>query len=444
MEKPGRAQSQKQARTQSPAETTKQSQKQTTSEQPSHSAENATAPSKRQKNTHPTPSREKAAAEYADKRKARSKRNILKVAAVVFLCAILALGGTAFAYVVNLQTSLSSRLDADLSNSLKQVSDGEPFYMLLLGIDKDQERAQSSNYGPSDSAYRTDSMMLARIDPKEKQVTLVSLHRDTLMDLGKNGKQKLNAAYPCGGAAYTVDIVSDFAGVPISHYAEIDFDQFASIVDALGGVEVDVPIDIDDPHVGAPIKKGKQVLNGEQALELCRSRHAYDDYGDGDVYRAANQRMVIEQICKKLLSADPATMATTIQKIAGAITTDLSISDIIALANDMRGIDIDNDVFTGMEPTSSLYTNNTWYEVCNIPEWRTMMMRVAKGLSPYSSVDQDPANGAAGGKVNIKNSADGSDTIGDATDSTFNTATPSSASNSSSAASSSNTGARTN
>lgn len=350
-------------------------------------------------------SRSQQAAAYAGKRKKRSKKNILKVAAVVFLCAILALGATAFAYVVNLQTSLSAKLDADLSNSLKQVNDGEPFYMLLLGIDKDQERAESSNYGPSDSAYRTDSMMLARIDPKDKQVTLVSLHRDTLMDMGKNGPQKLNAAYPFGGASYTVDVVSDFAGVPISHYAEIDFDQFASIVDTLGGVEVDVPIDIDDEHVGAPIKAGKQVLNGQQALELCRSRHAYDEYGDGDVYRAANQRMVIEQICKKILAADPATMAATIQKFANAITTDLSISEIIALATEMRGIDIDNDVYTGMEPTSSLYTNNTWYEVVNLDAWRIMMMRVARGLSPYSSVDEDPVQGAAGGKVNIKNAS---------------------------------------
>lgn len=347
--------------------------------------------------------REKAAAAYAAKRKKRGRMKIFKVAAVAFICALLALGSTAFAYVVTLQANLHAGLDDNLESSLKQVADGEPFYMLLLGIDKDQERAESSNYGPSDSAYRTDSMMLARIDPKDKQVTLVSLHRDTLVDLGKNGKQKINAAYPYGGASYTVDVVSEFAGVPISHYAEIDFDQFASIVDTLGGVEIDVPIDIDDPHVGPPIKKGKQILNGEQALELCRSRHAYDAYGDGDVYRAANQRMVIEQICKQLLAAPPATMATTIQQFASAVTTDLTVQEIIQLANDMRGINIDTDVYSGMEPTSSLYTNNTWFEVCNVPAWREMMMRVNKGLSPYSSADQDPTHGAAGGTLNINN-----------------------------------------
>ncbi len=351
--------------------------------------------------------REKAAAAYAAKRKKRGRMKILKVAAVAFICALLALGATAFAYVVGLQTSLHAGLDDNLEGSLKQVADGEPFYMLLLGIDKDQERAESSNYGPSDSAYRTDSMMLARIDPKDKQVTLVSLHRDTLVDLGKNGKQKINAAYPYGGASYTVDVVSEFAGVPISHYAEIDFDQFASIVDTLGGVEIDVPIDIDDPHVGPPIKKGKQILNGEQALELCRSRHAYDAYGDGDVYRAANQRMVIEQICKQLLAAPPATMAATIQQFASAVTTDLTVQEIIQLADDMRGINIDTDVYSGMEPTSSLYTNNTWFEVCDVPAWREMMMRVNKGLSPYSNADQDPTQGAAGSTLNINN-GDGS------------------------------------
>lgn len=71
------------------------------------------------------------------------------------------------------------------------------------------------------------------------------------------------------------------AGVDISHYAEIDFDGFKEIVDALGGVEVDVPMEINDNMAGGYVSAGLQTLNGDQALILCRARHAYDEYGDG-------------------------------------------------------------------------------------------------------------------------------------------------------------------
>ena len=70
--------------------------------------------------------------------------------------------------------------------------------MVLIGVDKDQARVEGSEYGASESAYRTDTILLARVDPTEKQVTLVSIHRDTLIDFGSYGKQKINAAYSIG------------------------------------------------------------------------------------------------------------------------------------------------------------------------------------------------------------------------------------------------------
>ena len=348
-------------------------------------------------------SREDAAGLYAERRKRRSRSKGLKILAVVVAC-VMALGAVgAWAYLSNIEGRLNSGVDQRLRGTLTTTEAGDPFYMLLLGVDKSEERAGSAEYGQDSSNYRTDSIMLARIDPKEKQVTLVSLHRDTLVDLGEHGQQKINAAYSLGGPSYTVQVVSQFADVPISHYAEIDFDHFEGIVNALGGIEVDVPIDIDDPYAGEPIKKGLQTLNGAQALTLCRSRHAYDAYGDGDLYRAANQRMVIAAIVKKVLASDPATMTATISSMADAVSTDLSLADILSLANQMKGIDMDKDVYTGMEPTTSSYVNNTWYEICDTAAWQKMMSRVDQGLSPYESADDDPTGEVAGGKTNVKN-----------------------------------------
>lgn len=332
-------------------------------------------------------------AHYRAQSQKRKQIGMAKRVGVLAAALVIAVAGVAVAFVV----SLNSRLGAgtgELRKSLSAAEAGKPFYMLLMGVDKSADRAASSEYGESDSAYRTDSIMLARIDPANHKVALVSIHRDTLVDLGEHGQQKINAAYSIGGASYATEVISTFADVPISHYAEIDFDNFVSVVDTIGGIEVDVPVRVDDSKgTGQVIEAGHQKLNGKQALVLCRARHAYDAYGDGDVYRAANQRMVISTIAKKILTLDPATMVATVNQLAGSIKTDLDVQSIVGLATQMRELNPQTDISSGMEPTTSLYKNDTWYEICDITAWRTMMRRVDQGLSPYSSQDQDVTAG---------------------------------------------------
>lgn len=333
------------------------------------------------------------AAHYRAQSQKRKQIGMAKRVGILAAALVIAVAGVAVAFVV----SLNSRLGAgtgELRKSLSAAEAGKPFYMLLMGVDKSADRAASSEYGESNSAYRTDSIMLARIDPANHKVALVSIHRDTLVDLGEHGQQKINAAYSIGGASYATEVISTFADVPISHYAEIDFDNFVSVVDTIGGIEVDVPVRVDDSKgTGQVIEAGHQKLNGKQALVLCRARHAYDSYGDGDVYRAANQRMVISTIAKKILTLDPATMVATINQLAGSIKTDLDVQSIVGLATQMRELNPQTDISSGMEPTTSLYKNNTWYEICDTTAWRTMMRRVDQGLSPYSSQDQDVTAG---------------------------------------------------
>lgn len=175
--------------------------------------------------------------------------------------------------------------------------DGGTFYMLLMGTDKSAAREQSTQY--AGDTFRSDSMILTRVDPQNKKVTMVSMHRDTEIEIEGYGLQKLNASYAIGGPALAIKTVSQMAGVPISHYAEINFDGFEEVVDALGGVEVDVPMEINDDEAGGHVDAGVQTLSGEEALILCRSRHSYDEYGDGDRYRAANQRLVLGAIAQE-------------------------------------------------------------------------------------------------------------------------------------------------
>ena len=354
--------------------------------------------------------------EYTQRRKQAKRKRVALIAAAVVLGLCLSGAGVAFAYYQSLSSSLHDGIDPELASVLKAADNGKPyegapFYLLLMGTDGSSDRAASEEY--AGDQFRSDSMMLVRIDPQGKKVAMVSLHRDTLVDMGEYGKNKLNAAHAFGGAAFTVETVAKLAGVPITHYAEINFDGFKDIVNALGGVEVDVPMEIDDEDAGGHVSKGLQTLNGDQALILCRARHAYDEFGDGDRYRAANQRLVLSAIAKKLLSSDVATMASTISALSNYVTTDFEIADILSIAQSMRCLDPAKDIFTAMEPTTSSYVNGGWYEYLDVPAWKIMMERVEQGLSPTEEAEVDKASGtvlATTGGDEVKGEASSSDT----------------------------------
>lgn len=335
-------------------------------------------------------SRNAHAGDYAKDRKRRKRRRILAACLVVVLVAVLGGAGAALAYMSSVQTGFNEGITQETLDALDAVEPGDPFYMLLLGTDKSIEREGGDEL---DGVYRTDSIMLLRVDPQQKKATAISLMRDTMVDMGEYGTQKLNAAYAFGGAAYAVKVVSEMAGVPIAHFAEIDFDGFRDIVDALGGVEVDVPIEIDDADAGGHLDAGVQTLTGEQALILCRSRHAFDEYGKGDEYRAANQRVVISAIASKILSADLATMASTVKTLSGYVTTDMGVMDILTLASSMRGMDMETDFYSCVNPTTSQYIDDIWWEVMDEAEWRTMLKRVEQGLPPVEEDVIDPYTG---------------------------------------------------
>lgn len=337
-------------------------------------------------------SRRVTQADYTRQRKKKKRKTIALVALAVVLVLVLGGAGVAFAYLQTINSNLHKGVTEELKGALVDTQyAGDPFYMLLMGTDGSEERASSAEYEGDN--FRSDSMMLVRVDPEGKKVTMVSLHRDTMVDMGVNGTQKLNAAHSIGGSAYTVQVVSEMAGVDISHYAEIDFDGFKEIVDALGGVEVDVPMEINDNMAGGYVSAGLQTLNGDQALILCRARHAYDEYGDGDRYRAANQRLVLAAIANKVLASDPATMASTVEALSRYVTTDFDVTEIVSLAQNLRGMDMENDLYTAMEPTTSEYINETWYERLDETAWKEMMSRVDQGSPPTEEDEVDQAAG---------------------------------------------------
>lgn len=338
-------------------------------------------------------SRGAASVDYSKGRRRKKRKRVLLGVLAVVMVLVLGGAGAAFAYINKVETNMNEEITPEIKEALEAPAayDGGTFYMLLMGTDKSKERDQTAQYAGDN--YRSDSMILARVDPENKKVTMISLHRDTEIEIEGYGMQKLNASYAIGGPAAAIKTVSQMAGVPISHYAEINFDGFKDVVDALGGVEVDVPMEINDKRAGGHVDAGKHTLTGEEALILCRARHAYDQYGDGDRYRAANQRMVLGAIAKKILTSDVGTMASTVEALSNYVTTDFRVGDILALASSMRGLDPSKDIYSAMEPTESEYRNDTWYEKLDVDGWNAMMNRMKQGLPPTEESEVDELNG---------------------------------------------------
>ena len=260
----------------------------------------------------------------------------------------------------------------------------DPFYMLLLGTDG----------RPGEDAYRADTIILARIDPNNKRVTLISIPRDTKVEY--NGStMKINGVHTYGGPDDMVRAVNELCGVEISHYAEISFNGLVALTDAVGGVEVDVPDRIDDPKAADfVIEPGLQTLNGEQALAFCRSRA----YADGDYTRMRHQRIFIAALANTLLNkVDAGNIVPIIDSVSDMVVTDLSIQDIVSLANAMRGMNTD-EIWTANIPSyagASTMINGQSYVFVYEDELEEMMERVDAGENPEGPQTMGEGGGSA-------------------------------------------------
>lgn len=307
------------------------------------------------------------------KKKKGPSHKVARIVGLTVLAVILLAGVAMGIYIWKIQKALSfgnAEEEARLKAALDAQEDKtEPFYMVLLGSDARNK----------DEASRSDVMMLARVDPETATVTLVSIPRDTMVELPEHGRSKINAAFAYDGAAGAVRAVKDFAGVPISHYAEIDFEGLKRVVDKLGGVDVDVPVSNNQTTNGsASIVAGKQHMNGEQALSFARERYGYTE---GDFQRSENQRILLQAIIDEVMSRSPSEIPSLVESLAQSVSTDFSLTEIVSLANVFRTAD-GVTVYSAMVPSSTLTIDDVSYVVTDRGGWSAMMANVKAGLDP--------------------------------------------------------------
>jgi LCP family protein required for cell wall assembly len=214
--------------------------------------------------------------------------------------------------------------------------------ILLLGTD------HSNNGQPGRSSdQHSDSMMLLRTDPTRHRLIFLSIPRDLRASIPGHGESKINAAMQIGGPPLAVATVSSFTGLPINHVVIVDFGAFKSLIDGVGGIDINVPEEILSNRFDCPYKsqqrcdqwqgwrfhKGVQHMSGQRALIYSRIRENRLNPGDSDITRALRQQDVMQQTLSKLASASTfLNLPFDGSKLLAPIATDLSTMQFAQLA----------------------------------------------------------------------------------------------------------------
>jgi LCP family protein required for cell wall assembly len=211
--------------------------------------------------------------------------------------------------------------------------------VLLLGTDNADSNGRQTD-------RHSDSIMLMRTDPNHHRLYYLSIPRDIVVPIPGYSTQKINAAFQIGGPALAIKTISQFTGLPINHVVVVNFAAFKDLIDAVGGIDVNVPRPIrsnrfDCPYATATkcanwqgwrFHKGNQHMNGERALIYSRIRENLLDPAETDVTRGARQQAVIDATLSKLTSfGELLSLPFDGSKLGKPLTTDLSASQLTQL-----------------------------------------------------------------------------------------------------------------
>lgn len=262
------------------------------------------------------------------KAKSSNKRTAIKIAltlAVSLLLCVSAYGIYLYKEAENAANKAFEAVSID-QNQEKVEPLTDDISILFIGVDDSSKRDQSS------TNIRSDALVLATLNNEDKSVKLVSIPRDTYTLIPATGREdKITHAYAHGGASSTMSAVKNLLDIPIHYYVRMDFEAFIDVVDALGGITVDVPYDLEEQDendkAGAiNLQEGNQLVNGSEALALARTRHY-----DNDIERGKRQQMILESIMDKALSAGSITKyADVISAVGDNMKTNLTFKDMQA------------------------------------------------------------------------------------------------------------------
>ncbi len=298
----------------------------------------------------------------------KPQRNILTILFFVLCFIGSAAAGAMFASsdLFDLEGTAQKFKGREASEELIKATDKAT--ILIMGVDIRK-----------DDVGRSDTLMIATIDPRLDQATLLSIPRDTRVKIRGRGYDKINAAFAYGGVSLTESTVENFLGIDIDHYVLINTRSFVKIIDAIGGVDIDVekrmyyedPWD-DDGGLVIDLYPGEQHMDGKTAVTYVRYRDS-----EGDIGRVKRQQAFMAACMDKVTSpAIVPRIPKIVREIIDAVETDMSLRQLLELAGALKAAQ-QNGLETDMVPGYPLYIDDISYW---IPDVEMVRISVADAL----------------------------------------------------------------
>ena len=236
--------------------------------------------------------------------------------------------------------------------------------VMIMGVD---ERV--------DDVGRSDTLMIATLDPDKNQAALLSVPRDTRVKIKGHGFDKINAAYAYGGRKLTQETIESLLNTHIDHYIKINVHGFTKIIDALGGIDIDVekrmyyedPWD-DDGGLYIDLQPGMQHMDGKTAITYVRYRDE-----EGDIGRIKRQQNFMKAVMDKLVSPTIIPkLPAIVSAVSDSVETDMSVSEILSFLGTLQDAK-DNGLKSEMLPGKPVYIEGISYWVPDISKTRQIL-----------------------------------------------------------------------
>ena len=322
--------------------------------------------------------------------KKKKKFRVLKIFLAIILILLLAFGGFVLYSGYKNGWGLSNMIATVVGHDQNTLKNLDEFRVLLLGVSTDT------------SAVLTDTIMVASYNPRTQKASLLSIPRDTFVGKNEstaNSYNKINALYQTS-TDKILNAVNDLTGLDLQYYVVVDTEALIALVDEIGGVEFNVPIDMDyddssqDLHIH--LKAGQQLLNGEQAENLVRFRHNNNgtsypsSYGDNDIGRMRTQREFITQVAKQTIQLKNIGKIGDIVDIAYKyVETNVTLSvikDYIPYAIEFNT----ENIQTGTLPGTNQKINGLWFLKANKTEAKELINQMFEIVEEQTQVQEQP------------------------------------------------------